>query len=40
MKTPKILLRIAAVLMLIHGLGHTIGHSGWKKLDRSDTTRG
>ncbi len=30
MKIPKILLRIAAVLMLIHGLGHTIGHSGWK----------
>ena len=30
MKTPKILLRIAACLMLIHGLGHTIGHSGWK----------
>ncbi len=30
MKTPKILLRIAAALMLIHGLGHTIGHSGWK----------
>ncbi len=30
MKTPKILLRIAAVLMLIHGSGHTIGHSGWK----------
>jgi hypothetical protein len=31
MKTSKILLRIAAALMLIHGLGHTIGHSGWKK---------
>ncbi len=31
MKTTKILLRIAAALMLIHGLGHTIGHSGWKK---------
>jgi len=30
MKTPKILLRIAAALMFIHGLGHTIGHSGWK----------
>jgi hypothetical protein len=30
MKTSKILLRIAAALMLIHGLGHTIGHSGWK----------
>jgi hypothetical protein len=31
MKTSKILLRVAAFLMLIHGLGHTIGHSGWKK---------
>ena len=31
MKTPKILLRIAAALMLMHLLGHTIGHSGWKK---------
>jgi hypothetical protein len=31
MKTPKILLRIAAALMLIHFLGHTMGHSGWKK---------
>ena len=28
--TPKILLRIAAVLILIHNVGHTIGHSGWK----------
>ena len=31
MKTPKILLRIAAILMLIHVAGHTMGHSGWKK---------
>jgi hypothetical protein len=28
---PKLLLRIAAVLMLIHLIGHSIGHSGWKK---------
>lgn len=27
---PKILLRIASVLMLFHDVGHTIGHSGWK----------
>jgi hypothetical protein len=31
MKTPKILIRIAAILMLVHLLGHTIGFSGWKK---------
>jgi hypothetical protein len=31
MKTPKILLRIASALMLIHVLGHTVGFSGWKK---------
>lgn len=30
MKTAKISLRIAAVLMLIHLIGHTLGHSGWK----------
>ncbi|MDB4902040.1 MAG: hypothetical protein JWQ63_1321 [Mucilaginibacter sp.] len=29
--TPKLLIRIAAVLIFIHGFGHTIGHSGWKK---------
>jgi hypothetical protein len=29
--TPKLLLRIAAILMLIHLIGHSIGHSGWKK---------
>ena len=28
---PKILLRIAAFLMLLHAVGHTFGHSGWKK---------
>ncbi|MGZ3840003.1 MAG: LIC_13387 family protein [Flavisolibacter sp.] len=28
---PKLLLRIAAVLILFHAIGHTIGHSGWKK---------
>jgi hypothetical protein len=27
---PKLLLRIAAILIAIHGVGHTIGHSGWK----------
>jgi len=26
----KILLRIAAAIMLLHNVGHTIGHSGWK----------
>jgi hypothetical protein len=29
--TPKLLIRIAAVLIFIHAFGHTIGHSGWKK---------
>jgi hypothetical protein len=28
---PKYLLRVAAVIMLLHNIGHTIGHSGWKK---------
>ncbi len=27
----KILLRIAAVIMLLHNVGHTIGATGWKK---------
>jgi hypothetical protein len=27
----KLLLRIASVIMLLHNVGHTIGHSGWKK---------
>lgn len=27
---PKLLLRIAAILIAIHGILHTIGHSGWK----------
>ncbi|MFI5136422.1 MAG: hypothetical protein ACHQIM_01260 [Sphingobacteriales bacterium] len=27
---PKLLLRIAAVLMFIHGVLHTFGFSGWK----------
>jgi hypothetical protein len=27
---PKLLLRIAAALIIIHGVMHTIGHSGWK----------
>jgi hypothetical protein len=31
MKTPKILLRIAAILMVVHFFGHTLGFSGWKK---------
>jgi hypothetical protein len=26
----KILLRIAAVIMLLHNVGHTIGHVNWK----------
>jgi hypothetical protein len=26
----KILLRIAAIIMLLHNVGHTIGHVGWK----------
>jgi hypothetical protein len=26
----KTLLRIAAVIILLHNIGHTIGHSGWK----------
>ena len=30
MKRTKILLRTAATLMLLHLVGHTIGHSGWK----------
>ncbi|MEJ0033939.1 MAG: hypothetical protein WDO15_28035 [Bacteroidota bacterium] len=29
--TPKILLRIAAVLILIHNVGHTLGHFKWKE---------
>jgi hypothetical protein len=29
--SAKIYLRIAAVLILIHGVLHTFGHSGWKK---------
>ena len=28
---PKLLLRIAAILMLIHGVLHTIGFSQWKQ---------
>jgi hypothetical protein len=28
---PKVLLRIAAILMLFHTIGHTIGASTWKK---------
>jgi hypothetical protein len=28
---PKVLLRIAAILMLFHAIGHTIGASTWKK---------
>jgi hypothetical protein len=27
----KILLRLAAILILIHLLGHSVGHSGWDK---------
>jgi len=28
---PKVLLRIAAILMFLHAVGHTIGASTWKK---------
>jgi hypothetical protein len=28
---PKLLLRIAAILMLLHTIGHTIGALSWKK---------
>lgn len=28
--TPKLLLRIAAAIMLIHNIPHTLGHSKWK----------
>jgi len=28
---PKLLLRIAAVLILFHAVAHTFGHSRWKK---------
>ena len=28
---PKLLLRIAAILMLIHTIGHSFGLAGWKK---------
>ena len=31
MKRTKILLRTAAVLMVIHLIAHTMGHSRWKK---------
>ena len=27
---PKLLLRIAAILMLIHTMGHSLGMAGWK----------
>jgi hypothetical protein len=29
----KLLLRIASVLIFLHVLGHTIGHSGWRHAD-------
>ncbi len=29
----KLLLRIASVIMFLHVLGHTIGHSGWRHAD-------
>jgi hypothetical protein len=32
---PKILLRIAAVLMLLHTIGHTFGTLSWKKTNDS-----
>jgi len=28
---PKILLRIASILLLLHLVGHTLGHSSWKQ---------
>ena len=30
-KITPLLLRTASILMLIHLIGHTIGHSGWRK---------
>lgn len=30
---PKLLLRIAAVIMFLHLLGHTMGHLGWRKAE-------
>ena len=29
--TPKLLLRIAAIIMLLHAIGHTMGALTWKK---------
>jgi hypothetical protein len=29
--TPKLLLRIAAIILLLHTLGHTIGFANWQK---------
>ena len=28
---PKLSLRIASIIMLLHDVGHTIGHLGWKQ---------
>lgn len=36
---PKILLRVAAILMLLHTLGHTMGALGWKNAP-NDAIRG
>jgi hypothetical protein len=29
--TSKLLLRIAAIIVLLHSIGHTVGFSGWQK---------
>jgi len=31
MNKPKLFLRTACVLILVHLAGHFIGHTGWKK---------
>ena len=33
---PKLLLRIAAALMLVHTVGHTFGTIGWKKAPNAE----
>jgi hypothetical protein len=33
---PKILLRIASIIMLLHVVGHSIGHAGWKHADDAE----
>ena len=33
---PKILLRIASIVMLLHDVGHTFGHMAWKQAAEPD----